>query len=352
MNINYHNSELDNLSDPRYYTEPVNVHGHKHEDLMKYLKTMLEIRITEEYIADLISAGKARCPCHLGIGEEAIATGISANLRNSDRVFGAHRSHSHYLAMCHDIESLIAEVLGKATGCSKGMGGSMHLYSAENGFYGSVPIVAGTISIALGAALAAKMDDQDDIAVAYFGDGASEEGSLHESLNMAASYQLPILFVCENNLYSSHLDISQRQPSDRISRFADAHKISSRVIDGNDINEVVKVSHDLISSIRADKGPAFLETITYRWRGHVGPDENIDVGVRRKAEDIAAWKKRDPIARLYTSMKNEKILTDESYNELLEDVDRRVNSAVKDAMLAPYPESSSLLDYVYAQRGN
>src|SRR5690606_8272404 len=162
-----------------------------------------------------------------------------------------------------------------STGCSKGMGGSMHLYAKEHGFWGSVPIVGATISMAVGAGLAAQMDKPDrkdmDVGVAYFGDGAAEEGVLHESLNFAAKFKVPVIFVCENNLFSSHLHILLRQPKDKVARYAESHDVNVEVVDGNDIEAVSKAAKRLVDAARNGEGPGFLEAVTYRWRGHVGP---------------------------------------------------------------------------------
>jgi pyruvate dehydrogenase E1 component alpha subunit len=311
---------------------------------------MLRIRVAEEVIADLAESGEARCPCHLGIGQEAVAVGVSTHLHPSDRVFGAHRSHSHYLALGGGLLELFAEVLGKEAGASKGMGGSMHLYGREVGFHGSVPIVGATIPIATGAGLACKMDGKGSVAVSYFGDGAAEEGVLHESLNMAAVMKLPVLFVCENNLFSSHLDIDLRQPENRIARFAEAHDIPALVVDGNDVVEVSRAVKNLVDRARNSDGPGFLEAVTYRWRGHVGPKEDIDVGVHRRADDLAAWKCRDPVRRLADALSARGALAeagvDQSTTELREEC-----AKVQDrARNAPYPSVSNLLDLVYSGR--
>ena len=223
------------LVDPNFYNGPLDLAQISDDWALTKLRDMVGIRVVEEVIANLVEGGEARCPCHLGIGQEAVAVGVSEHARPTDRVFGAHRSHSHYLALGGSVERLLAEVLGKETGTSKGMGGSMHLYGPEVGFHGSVPIVAATIPIATGAALAAQMDKKGAVAISYFGDGAAEEGVLHELLNMAAVMGLPIVFVCENNLFSSHLDIHLRQPENRVARFADAHDVPSAVVDGNDV---------------------------------------------------------------------------------------------------------------------
>ncbi len=290
-----------------------------------------------------------RCPCHLSIGQEGVATGVATALRSTDRLFGNHRSHAHYLAAGGDLYGLLAEVLGRATGCSGGMGGSMHLQSREHGFFGSAPIVAGTIPIAVGAGLAAKMDGGTDIAVAFFGDGACEEGVLHESLNLAAVYELPVLFVCENNQYSSHLDIALRQPSDRLARYAEAHRVQTEVIDGNDVIAVARTAARLTEVARRSSRPVFLEAITYRWRGHVGPKEDLDVGVRRSMDHLLAWKGRDPVRRLEEAMLASAAASAHQLQELRSEVHAEVSAAAARALEAPWPDPAALMDYVYAR---
>lgn len=336
------------LADPSQYWEPIDLKGHSPEKLLSKLTDMLIIRFVEEEVAGLVERGEARCPCHLGIGQEAIAVGVSDALVPADRVFGTHRSHSHYLALGGDVYSLLAEVLGRSTGCSLGRGGSMHLYGADIGFYGSVPIVSATIPMAIGAALAAKKDGEGAVAVSYFGDGSTEEGVFHESLNLASLWHLPVLFVCENNLYSSHLDIKLRQPSDTVARFAEANGIQAQVVDGNDVVTVMEVARGLIERARQGQGPGFIEAVTYRWRGHVGSSEDIDVGLRRKGEDLVAWKKRDPVERLTGAMVGRGDFERTDFDRLVNETQASVRSALKRAMDAPYPDPGTLLDYVYA----
>jgi pyruvate dehydrogenase E1 component alpha subunit len=342
-------SDLGALADPERPLRPVDV-AELGAAAERALGDMLLIRFAEEAIGALVEQGLARAPCHLGIGQEAVAVGVASQLKKSDRVFGGHRSHSHFLAIGGDLYSLVAEVLGKADGASRGMGGSMHLLAQSVGFLGSVPIVGATIPIAVGAALAAKLDGRNDIAVAFFGDGATEEGVFHESMNLAASQQLPILFVCENNLFSSHLDIGLRQPSDRTARYADAHRVRSVTVDGNDVVAVLRAARALVTAARDGGGPGFLEAITYRHRGHVGPKEDIDVGVRRRMADLQAWKRLDPIARLRDAMLAAKLTTPVR----VEDTERRlrqtVESACERAKAAPYPPQSALLGAVFAGR--
>jgi pyruvate dehydrogenase E1 component alpha subunit len=342
-------SELGDLSDPSRFTEPVALGGYAVDVLQQFLHDMLLIRHVEEVVGELADEGRARAPCHLGIGQEAVAVGVSASLRPTDRVFGGHRSHSHFVALGGDIYRMLAEVLGKADGTSRGMGGSMHLLGRDVGFHGSVPIVGATIPIAVGAGLAARLDGRQAVAVAYFGDGAAEEGVLHESLNLAAVLGLPVLFVCENNLFSSHLDIALRQPSDRIARFAEAHRIANRTVDGNDVVAVALAARDLVAQARDGKGPAFLEAVTYRHRGHVGPNEDVDVGVHRSLEELMAWKRRDPITRLSTAMIAQGMIDRDHSERTLDAIRTNVRVARERAEAAPYPPDSALRDFVYVR---
>lgn len=309
---------------------------------------MVTIRLTEERIADLYVAQETRTPVHLGIGQEAVAVGVSAHLNSGDKIYSGHRGHSHYLAMHAPLRGIIAEILGRETGASGGMGGSMHLYAPESGFHGSVPIVGATIPIAVGAGIACKMDGRGQVAVCYFGDGACEEGVLHESLNLARVMDLPVLFVCENNLYSSHLDIHLRQPSNSVARFAEAHRVDHRVVDGNDVMAVAGAAGDLIASARAGNGPGFLEAVTFRWRGHVGPEADIDVGVRRSPEELAAWKRRDPVRRLAEALVNDRGIDSSRFDEIAAATHAALDDAVTFARGSDYPPISVLMDYVYA----
>ena len=342
-------SELDGLADPTQFAGPIDIRGSARSELLGMLRSMLRIRIVEEQVAELVLGGLARTPCHLGIGQEAVAVGVCSGLRASDRVFGGHRSHSQFLALGGSTFGLLAEILGRADGVSRGMGGSMHLYGASVGFHGSVPLVGATIPIAVGAALAARMDGGDSVAVAFFGDGACEEGVFHESMNLAAVYNLPVLFVCENNLFASHLDIQFRQPSDRIARYGEAHRVSSRTVDGNDVLAVQSAARELIGGARAGRGPGLLEAITFRFRGHVGPKEDIDVGVNRRMDDVEKWKRRCPIQRLSEALLLSGGATQAELLEVRAEVTEEVEQALIRAKSAKYPEPSALRSLVYAE---
>ena len=330
------------------FKNPISIVNQNFKDLKKLLTLMLTIRKTEVKIAHAKKIGEIKGPVHLGVGQEAIAVGVSQNLKKTDRVFGAHRSHSHLLALNQDIHKLFAEVLGKETGFSKSMGGSMHLFDQSNGFYGSTPIVAGTVSLAVGAAIASRMQNKSDISVSYIGDGAVEEGVTHESLNLAKVLNAPILFVIENNLFASHMHISQRQPNQSVSRFALANHIPYRIVDGNDVVSISKNSKELINNIRNNDKPGFLELITYRWYGHVDWKEDVDVGVKRSMKDIMNWKERDPIKRLSQSMVNSKLWTKKKEKELNKKIDKKIEIAWKEAVSDPYPSKDAIFKFVYS----
>jgi TPP-dependent pyruvate/acetoin dehydrogenase alpha subunit len=341
-------NELGSLSNPQKFFEPISIQNQNTDFLIYMLSTMIMIRKTEQQLALGKKNGIIGGPVHLGAGQEAIAVGVSQHLKKTDRVFGAHRSHSHLLALNPNFYKLFAEVLGKETGFSKGMGGSMHLFDQPNGFYGSVPIVAGTVSLAVGAAMAAKLQMTDDIGVAYIGDGAAEEGIVHESFNLARMQKAPTLFVVENNLFASHMHISLRQPSDMVSRFATANDIPYKLIDGNDVVGVSNTAKELIEDIRSGMGPALIELVTYRWYGHVDWRDDIDVGVERSTDDVAYWKARDPIARLSKSMINAQRWSQEREEALTNKLDIEIAKAWEKAMNDPYPSQDKTLKYVYS----
>ena len=345
-------NDLKDLSNPKKFHNSISIKNEDTETLQQMLSSMLLIRKTEHQLAFGKKNNLIGGPVHLGAGQEAIAVGVSQNLRKTDRIFGAHRSHSHLLALNPNFYKLFAEVLGKETGFSKGMGGSMHLYNQPNGFYGSVPIVAGTVPLAVGAALAAKLQKTDDIGVAYIGDGAVEEGVVHESFNLAKTQKVPMLFVIENNLFASHMHISNRQPSDMISRFATANEIPHKLLDGNDVVAVAKASKELIDDIRSGKGPALIELVTYRWYGHVDWRDDVDVGVERSLDDIENWKARDPILRLSKSMIKAKMWTTEQEKNLNNKIDKEIKIAWEKAMNDPYPSLDVTLKYVYSESNN
>lgn len=266
----------------------------------KLYESMLRIRLVEESIANKYSEQKMRCPTHLSIGQEAIAVGVCANLTLQDQVLSTHRAHAHYLAKGGCLNSMMAEIYGKASGCSKGMGGSMHLIDTSVGFMGSTAIVANTIPVAVGLALEKKLTRKKSIACVFFGDGATEEGAFYESVNFAIIHSLPILFICENNLYSVYSGLEVRQPVDRkIYKMVRAMGLSAQHGNGNDVEEVARKVKHAKTMILKSGGPQFLEFDTYRWREHCGPNFDNNIGYREESEFLK-WKKKDPLKNFYS----------------------------------------------------
>lgn len=336
------------LFDPLKFRADINIDYASVDILRNNLKSMLIIRYAEEKIAENVINNVIKCPCHLGIGQEAIAVGISSFLQKTDSVFGAHRSHSHFLALNNKAFELFAETLGRIGGCSNGMGGSMHLIDQDSGFYGSVPIVGATIPIAVGAGFAHKMNKNGGISVSYLGDGATEEGVFHESLNLAKVNNLPVLFVVENNLFASHMHILERQPNLSTLRYAKAHDVESLQVDGNDISEVFKAAKKATNFIRNGNGPFVIECVTYRWKGHVGPSEDNDVGLQR-SEVLNEWKKRDPIKRLTDGMIHNKLLNQTDLSSIKLSIRDFIDGSWEKALKSPFPSPELLYQTVYSK---
>lgn len=309
--------------------------------------TMLRIRRFEERVAELLAPNpEIICPVHLYIGQEAVAAGVCASLRQDDYVFSTHRSHGHYIARGGDIKALMAELYGKETGCSRGRGGSMHVASPDIGLLGSSAIVAGTIPLAVGTALAFSMKKQDTVSVAFFGDGATNEGVFYESLNFASLKKLPVIFVCENNLYSTHMPIATCLADTRIHKKAGIFNMPGIRIDGNNAIEVFKKARKAIENARYGKGPTLIECMTYRWRGHVGPNYDLDKGLRSK-EELDSWVDRCPIKTLEEFLLDHNILSEPEKTRIGEGIDKEVENALIFARESPYPDENGLLDNVF-----
>ena len=285
----------------------------------KLFESMLRIRLVEESIANKYSEQKMRCPTHLSIGQEAIAVGVCANLTSQDQVLSTHRAHAHYLAKGGCLNSMMAEIYGKASGCSKGMGGSMHLIDTSVGFMGSTAIVGNTIPVAVGLALEKKLARKKSIACVFFGDGATEEGAFYESINFAIIHSLPIIFICENNLYSVYSGLEVRQPVDRkIYKMVRAMGISAQHGNGNDVEEVARKVKHAKTMILKSGGPQFLEFDTYRWREHCGPNFDNNIGYREESEFLK-WKKKDPLKNFYSE--NSQKYIDRKLDKFSQDID-------------------------------
>ncbi|MBV9296559.1 MAG: thiamine pyrophosphate-dependent dehydrogenase E1 component subunit alpha [Acidobacteriaceae bacterium] len=306
---------------------------------------MHRIRISEERIADLVTAGEIKTPCHFYIGQEAVAAGVCLALQKNDYVWTAHRSHGHYLAKGGNLASMLAEIYGKRTGCSKGRGGSMHLLAAEVGILGTVPLLSATIPLAVGAGLASKLRHDGRVSVSFFGDGATAEGHFHESLNLAAIYKLPVIFVCENNLYQCHMHIQEYLSEGDIYKSGDAHGIPGIVVDGNDVIAVHKAALEAVRRARAGEGPTLLECKTFRWRGHVGPSTDIDVGIRRR-DDVCEWLPKDPIPPVMKRLLDLGA-TEADFDRIAEETLAELDQAVEYSRRSPYPAKHELLEHVF-----
>lgn len=315
--------------------------------LLGLYRTLLKIRLTEEIVAQIYPEQEMRCPVHLCTGQEAVPAGVCAALRPSDYALGAHRSHGHYLAKGGDLKAMIAEFYGRRTGTSGGRGGSMHLIDRNAGFLGAVPIVASSIPIATGVALAAKRRGENRVTAVFFGDGATEEGMFHESLNFASLQRLPVLYVCENNLYSVYSPLNVRQPTGRtIHALARAHGLTSIHADGNDVLGVYETAREAVSETRTS-GPVFLEFATYRWREHCGPHFDNHLGYRTESEFLE-YKARCPIARFEAYLGQAGVATKNRLEEEAETIADEVREAVAFAKRSPLPDPSTLMDGVYA----
>lgn len=313
-------------------------------------RSMLRIRLTEEGFVDPILKGTIKCPVHLCSGEEAIATGVCSALEQTDYIFGNHRSHGHYLAKGGDLKAMVAEVFCRESGCSHGRGGSMHLIDPAVGMLGSAPIVAGTISLALGAALAASIRNDGRVAVSFFGDGATGEGVLCESLNFAALKKLPIIFVCENNLYSTHLPIDEIRVNRQIYQLGKPFGEKCYRVDGNDVLKVYEQAHKAVELCRSGEGPVLLECMTYRQRGHVGPDDNVQ-GTHtdiRPPKELARWIKKDPIKRLEQQLLKEFGVDEKELAAVHRSVEQEVAEAFEFALGSSFPDSQEVSRYVFA----
>lgn len=308
---------------------------------------LLRMRLVEEKIAELYKEQEMRCPTHFSIGQEAVAAGVCAHLESQDYVMSAHRSHAHYLGKGGNLKRMIAELYGKETGCARGKGGSMHLIDTSVGFLGCVPIVGSTIPIGVGIAFGSGMRRQNGITAIFFGDGATETGVFHESVNYAAIHQLPVLFVCENNLYSVNTPLEERQPRGReIIHLAQGHGLPVAQADGQDCDDVFAATASLISDVRKQKGPAFLEFFTYRWLEHCGPNPDLNLNFRPEGE-YEHWIKRDPIPLYSNKLLSEGVLTQQEINNFNAQISLEIEEAFLFAKNSPFPKRSELLMGVF-----
>ena len=319
------------------------------DKLLDMYATMVRIRRFEETVADMILSKEIVTPCHLYIGQEAVAAGVCDSLRKEDWVFSTHRSHGHYIAKGGDLNSLMAELFCKAGGCSKGKGGSMHIACPTFGLPGSSAIVSGTIPLAVGAAYSFMLQNKDNVSVVFFGDGATGEGTFYESLNLAALKKLPVVFVCENNLYSTHMPISDCLADTDICKKAEAFGIPTVRVNGNDVRTVFNTAQKMINNAREGKGPAFLECMTYRWRGHVGPNFDIDKNLRSK-EEVDHWMKKCPIKCLEEYLMQENILSNSEKYGIHRKVWNEIKEAIRYKDNSYHPDEKQLTSSVFKEK--
>lgn len=315
---------------------------------LELLRQMQRIRTVEETIADRYPQGKMRCPTHLSVGQEAVPAAVSACLKPTDFAVSTHRGHAHYLAKGGDLKAMIAEIYGKVTGCSRGKGGSMHLIDRQVGFMGTSAIVGNSIPIGVGLALSAQLKGTDQVSCIFVGDGAVEEGVFYEAVNFAVLRNLPVLFLCENNLYSVYSPLSVRQPPGRqIAAMVAGLGAKVATGDGNRVLECYELIESTVESLRSGQGPWFLEFSTYRWLEHCGHEFDNHLGYRTP-EEFEAWKKRDPIPLFETELLEQHPESGVALATMKQEVQQEVLEAFAFAERSPFPPPEEAYLGVYA----
>jgi acetoin:2,6-dichlorophenolindophenol oxidoreductase subunit alpha len=312
------------------------------EDFVDLLRRMWLIRAFEEKVSALYAERQILGLLHLGIGQEAVAVGVCGLLRRDDFVFGGHRSHGHALAKGADVNRLMAEIAGRASGYCGGKGGSMHIVALDAGFITATGVVGGTIPLALGAAFAAKEKKQGQVSVVFFGDGAGQAGPFHESLNIASLWQLPVIFVCENNGFAEFTPLSAHTRIERLAQHARTYAIPSSTVDGNDLLAVRLAMRKALEIARALKGPVFIECLTHRLRGHYEGDP----AKYRELSQLSEWKKKDPIGRLSRLLQSKKMTTDEGLRTIESEARARVEEAAEFSLSSSWPVSEEVATQV------
>jgi 2-oxoisovalerate dehydrogenase E1 component len=315
------------------------------DQYLSFLSKMLLIRYSEEQLVKSYARGEIPGGMHTYIGEEAVASGVCANLRADDAVFSTHRGHGHALAKGIKPERLIAEVMGKATGCCGGRGGSMHLFDPSVGFYGSSGIIGPSMLLASGAGYAAQLANSDRVGVAFFGDGGSNNGAFHEGINMATAWQLPVIFVCENNMYATEVPFAKITRSPSVACRAQAYGLPGVEVDGNDVLAVYQAAGEAVARARAGNGPTLLEAHTYRTRAHA---EGMRDAGYRTVEEVESWKRRDPIKLYKDHLIEINALTQAEIDALDAEVKQTVEAAADFARKSPLPEPATVTDYLYS----
>jgi TPP-dependent pyruvate/acetoin dehydrogenase alpha subunit len=315
------------------------------ELVLSFYRGMVEIREFELKAREIFRSGKMPGFIHVYIGEEAIATGICAQLNSDDYVASTHRGHGHALAKGVSARAVMAELMGAIGGCSGGRGGTMHLYDPTVGFLGSNGVVPPGILIAAGAALSAQVRGSGQVSVAFFGDGAVNNGAFHEGLNLAANWNLPVIFVCENNLYATEMPFEQATKNTNVASRAAAYNMPGIQVDGNNVIEVYDRAGEAVARARRGEGPTLLECLTYRWYGHHEGDPGTTY---RTKEEIARWKANDPVQRLREQAIQSSLATAEDFKKIDREIERVIQDCAEFALADPQPNISTALDHVFS----
>lgn len=316
---------------------------------IELFKKLIFIRRAEELLADEYRKGMMRTPTHFGIGQEAIAVGVCEAMEVGDVSYTHHRSHTHYLAKGGSLLGLIAELFGREDGCSRGRGGSVHIVSRDCGFLGSSPILGHSVALATGSALSFKLDEKSNVAVAFFGEGAFDEGAVWESFNYAAVKRLPVLFVCENNQYATESPMSVRvHPKTNFCEKARSFGVDSKLIDGNNLIQVYSEAQKSLAGVRGGNGPFLLECMTYRWREHVGPLWDYEVNrTYRSKQELDLWMARCPILSMSKYLLDQNVVTQAEIENWYREIDCDIHAAISQAEVSPWPKVASLFDNAF-----
>jgi 2-oxoisovalerate dehydrogenase E1 component len=310
-------------------------------------RTMLLIRRSEEQMARAHQMGMIPGACHTYVGEEAVATGVCANLRDDDAVFSTHRGHGHALAKGVPAREVAAELFGRATGCSRGRGGSMHLFKPEVGMMGTSGIVGPCILQATGAGYTFKLLNTDRVGVAFFGDGAVSNGAFHEGLNMAAIWDLPVIFVCENNMYATEVPFASATRNTDVAARAQTYGMEGVAVDGNDVVAVYEAAQRATERARSGAGPTLIECRTYRTRAHA---EGMRDAGYRTVEEIDSWKRRDPIDTFRQRVVEANVADADAFAVVDAEIKATVEEAVQFATNSPYPDPATVAEHTYSAR--
>lgn len=314
------------------------------DKISQIYKKMLEIRLFEEKVFELYGQNLVPGTIHLYAGEEAVAVGVCTSLKDTDYITSTHRGHGHCIAKGAGLKRTMAEILGKKTGYCKGKGGSMHIADFNIGMLGATAVVGAGLPIAVGAGLSAKLRGTDQVVACFFGEGASNQGTFHESMNLASVWSLPVIFVCENNLYAMGTQQLRIMKVENIADRAVAYGIPGVTVDGNDVLAVYDVARKAVERARANMGPSLIECKTYRHRGH----SRVDPAKYRPKEEVEQWLAKDPIKRLRQTILENKVITSEDIDRIENDVSNGIAEAVKFALESPYPVGEEALEDVYA----